>query len=263
MLTDRCAFSTGALYPFESEDALAMIGRAGFRHAELMPQAFSDVSDKTALAFEKTGVHIASIHYPLAMFAMLYTSHESMGKEGRAFSGDIVKFAKRMGTEVIVIHPTNFYPEDQRELLEKPVLENVRYLADLCLDAKITLAMENYPTGVGQYPDTLQSYVKSFNHPAIVAMVDTTEVREGGEDPVAFIAAIEPYPCHLHLSDFKDNRKHLPAGEGEFDWTAIAALLKAKGYPGYYTLEPSYKFYLTDLDAKLRSAYEFAQRTFG
>ena len=36
------SFSTGALFPYESEDALAMIKAAGFDYAELMPQAISD-----------------------------------------------------------------------------------------------------------------------------------------------------------------------------------------------------------------------------
>lgn len=35
----RYSFSTGALYPLESEDALRRIKNAGFDNAELMPQA--------------------------------------------------------------------------------------------------------------------------------------------------------------------------------------------------------------------------------
>ena len=261
-MADRYAFSTGALYPLESDYALKLLKESGFSHAELMPQAFGDLDDQAAIRYEKTGIHISSIHYPLAMFAMLYSSHPTMSAEGRKLSDSVVKLGRRMDTRVIVIHPTNAYPEEQKELLEKPVLANIRYFVDLCDEAGIQVAMENYPTGVGQYPDTLQRYIESLNMPSVQPMVDTTEVCEGGGDPVAFLRAINPRPCHLHLSDFGGGKKHLPAGQGSIDWISVAKVLQEKQYAGYYTLEPSYRHYLTDIPEKLRSAYEFAARTF-
>ncbi len=261
-MNDRYAFSTGALYPLESDHALKLLKDAGFSHAELMPQAFNDMSDRAALGYEATGIHISSIHYPLAMFAMLYSSHVTMSREGRKLSSDIVRLARRMGTEVIVIHTTSVYTPEQHAILEVPVLANIEYLVDLCSDAGITLAMENNPVGVGRQPDTLQAYIKSLGRPCIQPMVDTTEVCEGGGDLIAFLQAIVPRPCHLHLSDFAGGKKHLPAGSGDIDWKAISRILAEKEYAGYYTLEPGYKNYLTDIPAKLRSAFEFASRTF-
>jgi len=249
---NRYAFSTGALYPLPSEQALRLIGEAGFAHAELMPQCFWDTSEEATLSFEKTKVHVSSIHYPLAMFSMLYSAHPVMSEEGRALSRDIVKMASRLGTEFLVIHPTNVYEGEMATYIEPTVLENVRYLGGLCAEASITLAMENYPVGVGQYPQTLERYVQDWQMPVMKVMVDTTEVMEGGEDPLAFIRALSTAPCHLHLSDFKEKRKHLPIGMGEIRWSDLFALLQEKGYTGYYTLEPSYRHYLSDIPAKLR-----------
>ncbi len=262
-MSDRCSFSTGALYPLESDHALSLLSDAGFIHAELMPQAFADVDEKAALRYEKTGIHIASIHYPLAMFSMLYSAHKSMATEGMRLSSDIVRLASRMQTEFIVIHPTATYSEEMKPIFEPKILQNITHLADLCQKQGITIAMENYPVGVGQYPETLQAYIASLKLPCVKPMVDTTEVCEGGGDPIAFLKAIAPYPCHLHLSDFMDGRKHLPAGEGAIDWKGVKAVLDAKKYPGYYTLEPSYRYYVTDIPTRLRKAYEFARRTFG
>jgi sugar phosphate isomerase/epimerase len=261
-MNNRYAFSTGALYPLESDHALRLLKDAGFQHAELMPQAFDDISDQAALRYEASGVHVATIHYPLAMFAMLYSSHQTMSKEGRKLSDDLVRMSRRLGTEVIVIHPTSVYTPEQRPVLEVPVMANINHLAQLCTDAGITLGMENYPVGVGQHPDTLQDYIKSLGWACIKPVVDTTEVCEGGGDPVAFLRAIDPRPCHLHLSDFGGGKKHLAPGTGDIDWAGVAGVLAEKGYTGYYTLEPAYKNYLTDIPAKLRSAYEFAARTF-
>ena len=68
---ERFSFSTGALYPYDSQAALQLIHDAGFPRAELMPQALSDVSEESTLAFEKTGILLGSIHYPLVFFGML------------------------------------------------------------------------------------------------------------------------------------------------------------------------------------------------
>ena len=92
--------------------------------------------------------------------------------------------------------------------------------------------------------------------PAMHPMVDTTEVCEGGEDPVRFIADLQETPCHLHLSDFANGTKHLPVGKGSLDWKQIFSVLGKRQYQGYYTLEPSYRYYLTDIKAKLASARE-------
>ena len=90
---NKYAFSTAALYPLESDVALNLIKNAGFKYAELMPQAFSDVTDEFAVKAKKIGIRVGSVHYPLAMFAMLYTSHPVMSEDGRRFGRDIVRRA--------------------------------------------------------------------------------------------------------------------------------------------------------------------------
>jgi len=257
MEQNRYSFSTGALYPLESEDALRLIGEAGFGHAELMPQAFGDITEEASKRYEGCKVHIASIHFPLALFAMLYSAHGTMSEEGRRYSSDLTSFARRMGTEVIVIHPTAEYAGDMKEIIEPKVLDNIRFLSDACEKRGITLAMENYPSGVGRYPETLEKYVASLGMPGILPMVDTTEVIEGGGDPVDFLRKLSRAPCHLHLSDFKDGKKHLPIGQGTIDWDLVFAVLKEKDYSGYYTLEPAYRHYLKDIPSRLARDLDF------
>ena len=62
----------------------------------------------------------------------------------------------------------------------------------------------------------------------------------------------------MHMSDHAGDAKHIPAGEGEADWKAIKKALG--GYSGYYTLEPSYRFYLSEPENKLAKAYSFISR---
>ncbi len=90
-------------------------------------------------------------------------------------------------------------------------------------------------------------------------MVDTTEACEADENPADFIRTVQP--VHLHLSDHAGNVKHIPAGEGEQDWAAIAKALE--GYKGFYTLEPLYKFYLDEPVKKLTKAFNFISGLIG
>jgi len=260
MLQDRFSFSTGALFPLNTEDALSLLAQAGFKNAELMPQCLSDASEESTLLFEKTGVRIASIHYPLAFFPMLYTPHKAMMADGRKYVTQLLTLGKRLGTEFLVLHPHEPFRKGHEDILDDPVVENIKWVAAECDRFGITVAMENSPKTCAT-PEQLDEYVKMLNCPNIKPMVDTTEVREADGDPVAFIEKLPP--CHLHMSDFLGDVKHLPAGEGDTDWVGVKRALGGDKYTGFYTLEPAYRFYLDDIPKKLKEGFEFLERTFG
>lgn len=256
---ERFSFSTGALYPYESETALKMIHDAGFPRAELMPQALSDSSEESTKKFEKTGILLGSIHYPLVLFGLLYNCQKTMIEDSHKYAKELLTMGKRLDCKVLVVHPHD-PPSLQGyyDLLEKPVIDNIRWLADLCGDMGYILAMENHPRSAPT-AGALNEYVAFLNHPVIQPMVDTTEAKEADEDPVDFIRGVKT--CHMHMSDF-GKVKHLPAGEGDFDWKAIRKALDDQDYEGFYTLEPAYKFYMTDVENKLKKAYRFLEENF-
>ncbi|MGX8679275.1 MAG: sugar phosphate isomerase/epimerase family protein [Sphaerochaetaceae bacterium] len=253
----KISFSTGALYILETVDAFACLRKAGFENAELMPQCQADLSLKSLSEFDRTGIHISSIHYPLAFFALLYNANPGMCREGRAFADNLALFAKKAGTSIVVVHTESEYTGLMKTLVGDVITANLRYLSACLEEAGVTVAMENHPEGVGQKPDTLDSYVQKLAIPNMKIMVDTTEVIEGGGDPYEFIRDLKDTVCHLHLSDFANGTKHLPIGTGDINWKKLFELLKQRDYSGYYTLEPSYRHYLEDIDSKLRRDYDF------
>lgn len=255
----KYAFSTAALFPRHSTESLKIIGKAGFEFAELMPQCFADISEEFAKEALQTGVRVSSIHYPLAMFSILYNAHPCMSIEARKLNCKLVEMAKQLGTEVIVIHPHNHADKKFKSLLEDPIIENIRNLADLCLNNGITLAVENNPKSPGATPEGLLEYVDLFSHKAMVPMVDTTEAFEADIDPALFIERVKP--VHLHLSDYKQEIKHIPAGKGDMDWQSIARSLQ--DYKGFLTLEPSYRHYIVDGESMLCEARKFMDDIFG
>ena len=257
MNSDRYSFSTGALFPRESEDSLRLIKEAGFPNAELMPQCLSDASAESARRFSRVGLRVASIHFPLAFFPMLYTPHRSMIADGRKLAKDLLALGDLCGTLVMVAHPQVPFDRGYEELLDAPVRDNLLWLADECQKHGVVLAIENSPKSCPT-PEKLLSYVAGLNHPNIRPMVDTTEVRESGGVPAEFLSRVKP--CHLHISDFKGEQKHLPAGEGDTDFAAAARELT--GYEGLYTLEPAYRHYIENAETKLRAGYAFLEKIF-
>ena len=254
---NRYSFSTAALFPLETEDALALIGQAGFSCAEIMPQAYSDASEKNTLKYEKTGVRVASIHYPLVMFGFLYNSHKTMIQDGREFSRALIKMGARLGTEVLVTHPHKSDIPGYEELLEKPIIENLRWLAEECRNAGLVMAMENSAKSCATAKQLLD-YIGMLGHENIKPMVDIVHASEAGEDPVDFLKQVKPR--HLHLSDYRSGVMHLPPGEGDADWPGIKRALE--GYTGYYTVEPSRKHYMIETPARLRKDFEFIGSVF-
>jgi sugar phosphate isomerase/epimerase len=254
-MANKYSFSTAALFPRSAVESLRLIGGAGFSHAELMPQCFAEARESFAAEAGRCGVHVASVHYPLAMFSMLYNAGAGMVAEARSFGAGLVRLCARLGAEVLVVHPHDPQKDPAlKALLEEPVRGNLLALAEDCAAAGLTLAIENSPKGPGRTPAGLLAYIEALGAgPAAAPMVDTTEACEAGEDPAAFIAAVKPR--HLHLSDHAGEAKHIPAGEGEVDWRAVRRALG--DYGGYFTLEPLYRFYLDEPERKLEKALAF------
>lgn len=254
---DKYAFSTGALYTYETIDGLTHLKKAGFNNIELMPQCFSDTSLDTLSKIDKVGIHVSSIHFPLAFFSLLYNANPNMKEEFIKYADSLSVFAKKAGTSVMVIHTESPYSGRMWEVVGSKIRDNIRYLSEKMAEAGVTLCMENHPSGVGQHPDTLDSYVESMKLENMKIIIDTTESLEGDVDPYVFISGLKEVPAHLHISDFRNGTKHLPIGKGEIDWKKLFALLKERGYSGYYTLEPSYRHYIDDIDTALRRDYEY------
>jgi len=252
---NKFSFSTAALYPRDSAESLRLVGAAGFEYAELMPQCFSDVSDDFAARAADCGVKVGSVHYPLAMFSLLYNAHPGMCTEAREFGRKIARLCSRLGAGILVIHPHERAKEPKQHLLlEKPIVDNIVDLSDACAGAGVRLVMENNPKGPGRTPESLLAYIAGFDGRAkLGAMVDTTEACEAGEDPVEFLRKVKP--VHTHLSDHAGETKHIPAGDGEIDWKGVRDALE--DYQGIYTLEPLYRHYLFDAETELKRAYAF------
>lgn len=253
----RISFSTAGLYPRKSIDALKLIEQAGFAEAELMPQCLTETRPEFAREVARLNLRVSSIHFPLVLFSMYYNPYPLMMDECRALIDDLVEAGRIMGTEIIVIHPFPSMEGFRKELFEKPVMENLRYLCEKGKTAGITIALENNPHGEGRTPEELLKAVERVENNNIKPMVDTTEAWEADIEPSEFISKVPV--VHLHLSDHEDDIKHLPPGDGISNWDKIIESVKAQEYKGIHVIEPAYRYYLEEPIEKLRKAREFIE----
>lgn len=251
----RISFSTAALYPRPSVEALRLLAGAGYEEAELMPQCREETTPRFARQLVKAGTRVSSIHFPLVFFSVFYNPYPGMTQEARELADDLAEAARIMGSDILVIHALPKLDKVKQGLFEGPILDNFRYMADALAVVGTKLAVENNPSTRGDTPEGLIESVRVIDHPNTGPMVDTTESWEAEIDPTHFILAVKP--IHLHLSDHAGEEKHIPAGEGEGDWKEILSAVRETGYGGIYVLEPAYRHYLDDPVRKLERDREF------
>jgi sugar phosphate isomerase/epimerase len=253
----RISFSTAALYPRLSLEALKLLNNAGFKEAELMPQCYHETTPEFAKEVKKLEIRVSSIHFPLSYFSVLYNPYEGMVKEAKNLVDDLLLAGEIMGTDVIVIHALPYMEEVKKEIFYDVITENIKYLASKGKEKNIKIALENNPNTLGRTPEGLLDEVKRIDHDNVQPMVDTTESWEADIEPEIFISKTRP--VHLHLSDYKGDVKHLPLGEGKGNWEMIFNTIKSIDYSGIYVIEPAYKFYIDDVVNKVRNAKNFIE----
>ena len=251
------SFSTAALFPRDTLESMRLLKKAGYSHVELMPQCLHETGTEFAKEAVNTGIGADSIHFPLVFFSMLYNPYPGMIKEARKMIDDIVFSAKILASRVIVVHTLRDMENFRKRIFEAAVFENLRYLCDRAKEEGINIALENSPRGITSDPQGLLQAVRDLGRDNLGPMLDVTESREAGIDPVEFLRNIKP--VHIHLSDFSDTWKHLPVGKGSLDWEAIIASLKDKGYEGLLVIEPAYRYFLENALEELKNCLEFME----
>jgi len=242
----KWGFSTAALFPRSTLQALKLIGSCGFEVAEIMPQCRWETKPGYGKELIQKGlkVKICSIHFPLVYFPVFYNPYPAMQTEAKGLIDDLVEMARTLEAQVIVIHPPQESSGVKGELFYRAAVENIRYLCDRSEEAGIVVAVENSPQSLCKDPKGMEVFLKEIDRPNVYPMLDTTEAMKAGFEPTEFLKVMDP--VHLHLSDYSNSKVHLPPGEGRISWSTFLGLLDAKGYRGCLILEPAYSCFLSE-----------------
>jgi len=96
--------------------------------------------------------------------------------------------------------------------------------------------------------------------------IDVDWIFQGGQQALPLLAEAGTRVEDMHLRNASDGVWTESVGEGDYDYGAIAALMKREGYSGYLTVElahrPNTKI-TRSLEDNLRLSREFVEKTFG
>lgn len=255
----KIAFSTAALFPRPTLEALRIIGDCGFEFAEVMPQCRYETTPEYGRELLNRGlkVKICSIHFPIVYFATFYNPYKPMRKEAALLIDDLVQMGRILGALVIVIHPPRENAGVEGALFYSAAVENIRYLCDRAAEVGAIVAIENSPESTCRSPEGMRSFLSELGRPNACPMLDTTEAMKANINPIDFVQNLEL--AHLHASDYAEGVVHLPVGQGRICWEEFVGVLKNRKYQGYLVLEPAYTHFLSDIDAtrKMLAMKEF------
>jgi sugar phosphate isomerase/epimerase len=220
---------------------LAVLRAEGIHHLELRGAWGTNVLDlsdaqvaEIGRAVAAAGVRVSAIASPIGKVPIDSPDADEGSRLARA-----VAVAQALGTDRIRIF--SFYPAAGEESPppRDPVLARLRALTAQARAAGVTLLHENekdiYGDSIARCVDLLQSVDDAHFR----ALIDPANFLQCDQRPYpdAFVA-LRPWLAYVHVKDVDRAGTLVPAGEGEADWPALLARLRAGGYDGYLSLEP-------------------------
>jgi inosose dehydratase len=110
-------------------------------------------------------------------------------------------------------------------------------------------------------------YNLAHTDPKLVSIcLDVDWLKRGGQDPMTLLKASGSRLASLHLRNAQKGVWTESLGDGDVDYTQVAAHLKQTGYAGYLVVELAYEkaTELTrSLEEDLRLSRVYAEKTFG
>lgn len=259
----KISFSTAALYPRDTIEALEIIKDCGINYAELMPQDIIETTTDFAkeILGKDIGIKVSSIHFPLILSSFYYNCYPKTRNTTKKIIDELIKAAEILEVEVIVSHGLPSFKDNyKKELFYPVILENINYLVDGANKRNINIAIENGPNYNTRTPFSHDDFIKGFSQKNIGAVIDTTESCEARQDIFDFLKNVDNI-IHFHISDFaKDKGKHLVLGEGEIDWEKFFVELEAKEFKGYTVIEPLYKYFLENPKEKIKQCLQVIKK---
>jgi sugar phosphate isomerase/epimerase len=246
------------------EEAVASIGKLGFKYAELMttpPHIWIRGMDKSARAklrqvFAQNNIELMAVN-PTFLDINLVSQNIGLRQESIAQIKETFEFAGELGAKLAVImlgkrHTLIPAPYEKTwDLAKEAILQCLEYARQY----NVIFALEN---ATGNFMTSASEAIKmaaEINEPYFKIIYDTANGFFMNEDPVQGLTEAAPYLAHVHISDTtKKTWGHQAIGAGQVDFAAIAETLKKINYQGVTIFE------LTDgtvnPDEMYRAGYE-------
>jgi sugar phosphate isomerase/epimerase len=232
--------------------AFAVAARLGFRivHANALPEAWLSGPERAAYldAARASGLTIATLF--VGYDGQSYQSMEDIERTvGLAIlplrphrlrvTLDYSELASGLGVPSLTTH-LGFFPKDVGHADYLSLVEDVRTVLDACARRGQTFHLET-----GQEPAAgLLEFIRRVGRPNLAVNFDPANfLLYGTGDPLAALDALATYVRGVHCKDAISSGvadrlgEEVPLGEGEVDFPAMLARLRAIGFRGPLVIE--------------------------
>jgi L-ribulose-5-phosphate 3-epimerase len=226
---------TGSYYSYSTDEALAGIAAAGFRHVEL--SAVPGNTDHVDVHSDPAGIRAKLEQHGLQVVSV--SGHSNLTTpEGLEYGLAVVRWAERFGVPIVNTAVGGHAPDVDES--EAAFLANIGTLADAAQAAGLQIALEIHGDLMAS-GERSRPLLDKIDHPAIGVNYDTANVEYyAGTSAVEDLPAIADRVRHVHLKDARGGQGNwdFPAiGEGHVDFARVLEILRDAGYDGPYSVE--------------------------
>jgi sugar phosphate isomerase/epimerase len=237
----KLSLSTKVLWSLDIHEALKRIKQQGYLGAEiLVPHIWRDASSipdfKTFLSHLDLEI---MLHAPVTDLNITSTDPDirriSIDKTARA-----IELAGGLEVEHLTIHPgRKSSTKDLTESQWEQQRESMKHLASVAESCGIRLYVENMEyrsMEIVVYPEDLERLMDEVGSDNLQIALDVAHVSTVKDIELSeYINRLRGFG-HVHLSDSKPGRTHVPLGEGQLDLVSVVREL-SKRYEGFVTIE--------------------------
>jgi sugar phosphate isomerase/epimerase len=223
---------------------LAVLDEEGVRHLELRGAWGKNVLDLTVDELQKARGLLDE--HSFGVSAVASPIGKSTLDRPRTFELERLERAVRacdaLGTRNIRVF-SFFVPAGEAATHRDEVLARMAALAERAAAEGVTLLHENEKEIYGDTGERCHDLLARSNSPALRMAFDPANFVQYGVRPMEEAwPLLAEYVTHVHIKDavFADGSIR-PAGEGDGDVPRLLAVLMARGYRGFLTLEPHLK----------------------
>lgn len=230
--------STSNLYPMNTEDALNVLLKAGFKTIEIFINTVSETTAKFARQLRRSadeyGACIKSLHSynSISDAYILFSDYARRLQDGMEHLERVFESANIMGASFVVIHGDR----PGGPLSNKESILRYEKLFDLGQKSGITLLQEN----VVNYRSADLSYLRDMRNilgEKAQFVFDIKQSRRCGLSAFEVISAMAGGIRHVHISDSNKSSDCIVPGRGELDYKLIFNKLMETGFDGDVIIE--------------------------
>ncbi len=243
-------------------EALAATRRAGYRRVELMAACFrAETRERSLAALKATGLEVPIVYNGGPM-------HEAAAAEKTiAETLALAEVLAGTGTRFISFNPS---PKPKRERKSDQELElQARYVNQLAGELKrrgFGLLLHHHDPEMAEQAREWRQLLEHTDADLVRLCVDVHWIYRGGQDPMVLLRESGPRLGALHLRNSRQRVWTEALGEGDIDYTQVAAYLREIKFSGHLIVELAYEkatAITRSLEENLGQSRLFAERTFG